>query len=710
MKRIASFFALFLSLAFLATGQQLTIEQAIGQTGFYPDVPIMIWGGPAGAYLQVRDDELIATQVKTGKEAVLLTKETLNKVLRESGLETLSPLPLPQVLSDGRFRFTLKEWLVDYDWNRNQITGKLPVPAGSQNLAPSPLSDGVAYTRGANLFWTGKGGAGKHITNDTVDGIVNGQTVSRNEFGISLGIFWSPKGSCVAFYRKDERNVTKYPMVDISKTPAEQVFTRYPMAGGSSELIQVGIYRFSTGLTIFLEETAFGDDRYMTNITWDPEERFLYAAVLNREQNHMMLNQYDASTGKKLRTLFEEKSDKYVEPLHGLYFNPVDPGSFIWISERDGYDHLYLYRTDGHLVRQLTSGNWVITDFAGWDRKGKAVYFTSTEISPLERHFYSVDVATGVRTRLTTESGTHDVLVGPDHKYLIDSYSSYSVPRRILLREMSGKEVRVLFEAADPLAGTRLGEYKPFTIKSADKKTDLFGYMVLPPDFDSGKKYPVILYVYGGPHAQLVLNRWLGGASGWQYYMAQQGFICVTIDNRGSDARGRDFEQVIHRNLGKAEMADQMEGIHYLSTLPWIDQDRIGVHGWSYGGFMTTSLMINYPDIFKVGAAGGPVTDWRFYEVMYGERYMDMPKENPEGYELGSTLNQVKNLRGRLLLIHGDIDPVVVWQNSLAFVRKCIDEGKLVDYMVYPRHEHNVRGKDRIHLMKTITRYFEEHL
>jgi dipeptidyl-peptidase-4 len=234
--------------------------------------------------------------------------------------------------------------------------------------------------------------------------------------------------------------------------------------------------------------------------------------------------------------------------------------------------------------------------------------------------------------------------------------------------------------------------------------------MVLPPDMDSTKKYPVIVYVYGGPHAQLVLNTWLGGASGWQHYMAQQGYISMTLDNRGSDARGRDFEQIIHRNLGKAEMADQMEGINYLFSLPFVDSNRIGVHGWSYGGFMTTSLMLNYPDIFKVGVAGGPVIDWKYYEVMYGERYMDMPSENPDGYELSSTLPRVKNLRGRLMLIHGDIDPTVVWQNSLMFVRKCIDEGKLVDYMIYPQHPHNVRGKDRVHLMRTVTRYFQDNL
>jgi len=448
----------------------------------------------------------------------------------------------------------------------------------------------------------------------------------------------------------------------------------------------------------------------MTNITWDPSENFIYVAVLNREQNHLLLNQYDARTGQKTKTLFEESSEKYVEPLNGLYFDPNDPGRFIWLSERDGYTHAYLYNTNGNLIKQLTHGDWVITDFLHWDNRGRYVYFVATDPSPLERRVYRLDVATGNRIALTPDPGTHEVLLSQDDRYFIDSYSSYTVPRRVLLREIGENGSKTIFDAPNPFADLKMGDYKSFTIKAADKKTDLYGYLVLPADLDPNKKYPVVVYVYGGPHAQLVLNTWMGGASGWQYYMAQQGYISMTLDNRGSDNRGRDFEQVIHRNLGKAEMADQMEGIHYLFSLPYVDTNRIGVHGWSFGGFMTTSLILNYPDIFKVAVAGGPVIDWKYYEVMYGERYMDMPAENPEGYELSSTLPQVKNLRGRLMLIHGDIDPTVVWQNSLMFVRKCVSEGKLVDYMVYPQHEHNVRGKDRVHLMRTVTRYFRDNL
>jgi dipeptidyl-peptidase-4 len=702
--------SVLLSLALNVSGQQLTIEQAVTQRGLYPVRQSFIWGGPSGGYLLQRNGSLVSVQARNQKETVILTREELNKLLQQAGLQPMTRLPMPDILPSGHFRFHDGPALVEYDWKAGKLTGFFNLPEKASNLVMSPAGDAAAFTTGQNVFIRNSAGTDIQVTHDTVRGIVNGQTVSRNEFGINGGLFWSPAGNCLAFYRKDERKVPEYPLVDIMTTPATPLMIRYPMAGGPSEVIGVGVYDLENGRTVFLDENAFRDDRYLTNVTWDPAGNFIFIAVLNREQNHMLLNQYDSHTGKKIRTLFEETSDKYVEPLHGPDFNPADPAQFIWQSERDGYNHLYLYRTDGSLIRQLTHGEWVVTDLLGWDPRGKYVYVRGTDPSPLERQVYRVETATGNRIRLTDEDGTHEAEISPDGRFLIDSWSSRSVPYRVRLAEIAGGKSRILYDAPNPVGDTRLGIYKPFTIKAADKRTDLYGYLVLPPDLDTDKRYPVIVYVYGGPHAQLVTDSWMGGASGWQHYMAEQGYICMTLDNRGSDARGRDFEQVIHRHLGQAEMADQMEGINYLLSLPYVDPGRIGVHGWSFGGFMTTSLMLNYPDVFKVGVAGGPVTDWRYYEVMYGERYMDMPSENPEGYELTSTLNRVRNLRGRLMMIHGDNDSTVVWQNSLMFLRKCIDEGKLVDYMVYPQHPHNVRGIDRIHLMRTVTRYFEEHL
>lgn len=709
-KRISAILLLTSFFIIRVPAQQLSIEQAVLQTGLYPSRPSLVWGGPAGGYLQVKNGSIVSIQAKSGKESILLSRDDLNVILQASGVPAIPVLALPEILPSGHFRFAIGTFVVDFDWNQKNIIGKVSIPAGSGNLSMAQSGTLAAYTVGQNIVVTDDSGKITTVTNDQERGVVNGQTVSRSEFGISSGLFWSPKGSMLAFYRKDERMVTEYPLVNITTTPASAERIRYPMAGGQSEIIRVGIYNMADGSTVFLDEGAFGDDRYLTNITWDPSERYLYAAILNREQNHLLLNQYDAKTGLMVKTLFEESSAKYVEPLNGLFFNPEDPAQFIWISERDGFDHLYLYRTDGTMIRQLTHGEWVVTDFLGWDSRGRSVFFRATDPSPLERQIYRLDLNSGVRMRLTIDAGTHDALISRDGRFIIDSYSSLTIPRRVKLWEMGTRDIKTIYDAPNPVENLKMGQYRPFTIKAADKKTDLYGYLVLPADMDPAKKYPVIVYVYGGPHAQLVVNSWMGGASGWQHYMARQGYISMTLDNRGSDARGRDFEQIIHRNLGKAEMADQMEGMNYLFSQPFVDSNRIGVHGWSYGGFMTTSLLLNYPDIFKVGVAGGPVTDWKFYEVMYGERYMDTPAENPEGYELSSVLPQVKNLRGRLMLIHGDIDQTVVWQNSLMFVRKCIDEGKLVDYMVYPQHPHNVRGKDRVHLMRTVTRYFQDNL
>lgn len=695
---------------FQVSAQQLSIEQAVLQTGLHPSRPDFSWGGPSGGFLQVKNGAIVSIQVKSGKESVVITRDDLNRMFLDAGLPLLKALSLPEILPSGNFRFITDSLIADFDWTQKKLLGKFRIPQGAGNPVADPEGTMAAYTSGPDIFIIDNAGKIISVTKGQEKGIVNGQPVSRNEFGINSGLFWSPKGTLLAFYQNDERKVTEYPVVNIMTTPATATMIRYPMAGGDSETVSVGIFNPLTRMTVFLDEQAFGPDRYMTNITWDPSEKHIYAAVLNREQNHLMVNQYDAGTGQKTRTLFEEYSMKYVEPQRGLIFNPNDPGQFIWFSQRDGFYHLYQYRTDGSPVKQLTRGEWVVTDFLGWDNRNRYIYFRATDPSPLERHLYRLDLNSGVRLRVTPDGGTHSGMISPDGRFVIDSYSAYQVPGRIVLREIGVREYKTLFEATDPLNQIKMGEYRSFTIKAADKKTDLFGYLVLPPDMDPSKKYPVIIYVYGGPHAQLVLNTWMGGASGWQHYMAQQGYISMTLDNRGSDARGALFEQVIHRNLGKAEMADQMEGINYLFSLPFVDTNRIGVHGWSYGGFMTTSLMLNYPDIFKVGVAGGPVTDWRYYEVMYGERYMDLPGENPDGYELSGTLARIKNLRGRLMMIHGGNDPTVVWQNSLMFVRKCIDEGKLVDYMVYPQHGHNVRGKDRVQLMRTVTRYFEDNL
>ena len=511
----------------------------------------------------------------------------------------------------------------------------------------------------------------------------------------------------MAFYRKDETMVTDYPLVDIETRIATLENTKYPMAGETNEEVKVAIYNPETRNTIFLK-TVEPKTQYLTNVTWSPDEKQIYIAVLNRDQNHMKLNVYDAITGDFIKTLFEEKHKKYVEPEHGPIFLSSNSEKFLWYSERDGWNHLYMYNTDGKLLKQLTKGEWLVSGFLGFSQNDEDAYFMSTIASPLEDHLCSVNLESGKIEKITSKKGSHRILLSKDKKYAIDIYSSLTVAREYLLITNKGKILHTLQKNKDPLKDYNLGKTEIITIKAKDG-TDLFCRMIKPIDFDPKQHYPVLVYVYGGPHAQLITESWLG-AGLWLNYMAQQGYIVWTLDNRGSANRGFEFENAIHRNIGTIEVEDQMQGIEYLKSLDYVDEKRIGVDGWSYGGFMTISLMLKHPEVFKAGCAGGPVIDWKWYEIMYGERYMDTPQDNPDGYKNACLLNYVDKLQGRLLIIHGTSDPTVVWQHSLSFIKKCVDEGKMVDYFVYPGHPHNVRGVDRVHLWKKIEQYFDDYL
>jgi dipeptidyl-peptidase-4 len=584
----------------------------------------------------------------------------------------------------------------------------------SEAIDISPTGNGIAYIEAGNgkLYVINSKEdhsilIGGEETKDNA--VVYGQIVHREEFGIEKGTYWSPKGNKLAFYRMDQSMVTDYPIVDLAERPAKAAPIKYPMAGMKSHQVIIGVLDVQSEKTVYLKTT--GDpEQYLTNISWSPDEKYIYVAVLNRSQNHMWLNKYDAVTGDFVKTLFEETNEKYVEPLNPLYFLPGKTDEFLWLSQRDGWMHFYHYNTNGKLLNQVTKGGWVVTEFLGFDQAGKTVYFNSTKESPLQINAYSAGIKSKTIKRLTVTEGYHFVQLSDDGQYLIDNYSNTKLPREInIVNATTSATEKNLLKAENPLRDYALGETKVFSIKAKDG-TDLYCRLITPPNMDRNKKYPVIVYVYGGPHAQMVVDNWLGGSNLWFQYLAQRGYVVFTLDNRGSKNRGRAFEQATFRNLGTIELDDQMAGVEYLRSLPFVDTARMGVHGWSYGGFMTTSLMVKYPGVFKVAVAGGPVIDWKYYEVMYTERYMDTPLENPAGYWNADLTNHVKNLKGRLLLIHGTSDPTVVWQHSLMFVKKCVDEKKQIDYMVYPGHEHNVLGPDRVHLLTKITQYFDDFL
>lgn len=712
MKKLTGIFILSLSIFLSYTGvaqdKMLTIEDAIYMNPLiYPvRVSQLQWIPKSNFYVYAKQNKLYKVSAKGNSKTLFLTLDNLNEKMAKNDFDSLKRLPRIKFLNKTEIYFTSDNKWFSYNTETGLLQNFADIPDSAENIDLNKKSKYIAYTIKNNLYIS-MNGMTIQVTHDDKSGIVNGHTVHRVEFGINTGTFWSPNGKVLAFYRKDETMVADYPLVNNNTRIATEKTTKYPMAGEISHQVTLGVFNPETGKTVFLK-TGKSKDHYLTTVTWDPSGKYIYISILNRDQNHLKLNKYDIISGDLVNTLFEEQNPKYVEPEHPLYFNPNNPNEFIWFSERDGYDHLYLYNTDGKLISKITSGNWVVTNFIGYFGKNR-VFFNATKESPLEQNIYSVSLTGGDVIRISPDHGTHTGLVNYNGKYIIDVYSNTETARIYKLVNRKGKEIRVIKENNHPLKDYNLGKTQIFTL-NPENTPELYCRIITPPDFDSTKKYPVIVYVYGGPHAQLITDSWLSGAGLFLNYLAQQGFVVFTLDNRGSANRGRDFEQAIFRNLGTLEVKDQMAGVNYLKLLPYVDSTRIGVDGWSYGGFMTISLKLKNPGVFKVAVAGGPVIDWKYYEVMYGERYMNTPQTNPEGYKNASLLNYVDNLKGKLLVIHGTMDPTVVWQQSLLFLQAAIKAGKQMDYFVYPGHEHNVKGKDRAHLYTKITEYFKANL
>ena len=654
---------------------------------------------------------VIGTPTAAHPEKTLLSQDEFLAIIGEAtkgaGAKYFTPF---SVVDEGLLiPFGKKHYLIDPQ-TKMQLAAFERAGRAEQAFALAPRAKYAVAVRDNNLFLLLPDGSSKQLTTDGTPTLVYGQSVHQNEFGINGGLFWSPDGSRLAFYRMDQSMVSAYPLVHTNTRKATEEKLYYPMAGMPSHHVTLGIYDVASGKTTYIK-TGEPKEKYLTNISWAPDSKTVYIAEVNREQNHMDLKAYDPATGDYIKTLFSEHNDKYIEPQWPMRFIPGRDKEFVWQTRRDGYTHLYRYNVDGKLLGQITRGAWEITDFLGFADGGKTIVYSSTQLSPIDRVIASVSID-GRKTRiLTPQAGWHVGQLSSDGKYLLDTYESLKNPtENRLLSVPTGKPIATLYQSKDPEAGFINPEITFGTIKAADGVTDLHYRLLKPTNFDPAKKYPTIVYVYNGPHAQLVQNRFHAGCLGWDLYMATKGFIIFTVDGRGSAHRGAAFEQVIHRHLGKNEMADQMKGVDFLKSLPYVDADRIGVAGWSYGGFMTTNLMLTYPDVFKVGSAGGAVTDWARYEIMYGERYMDSPQDNPEGYKETNLSLRAGNLKGRLLLIHGTIDPTVVWQHTQLFVDACVKAGTYPDYMIYPEHKHNVLGVDRVHLNYTMARYFMDHL
>jgi dipeptidyl-peptidase 4 len=707
-KKIIIAFSLFVALTTQAQLKTFTLDEAVMQQAraFKADkLAGFQWIPNTTNYVYYTEgnSKMMQASATDNKAKELVTLAEINSALGTK-LKSFAGLEWIDATS-----FLISENGKYYTYSITSKSGKnIQASANSdENQTFDAAKNNLAFTVDNNLFFYNKNKEKVAVTNENNKGIVSGQSISRNEFGINNGIFWSPKSSYLAFYQKDQSEVADYPLLDITETPGKLENLKYPMIGQKSEKPRVGIYNLATGKTVFIAPKSGNANDYLTNLSWTPDEKYVLIAELNREQNDMYLNVYDANSGDFVRTILNEKNNAWVEPEHEAFFPNANSNNFVWFSEKDGFQNLYYYTIEGKLIQQLTKNQFPAREIIGSNTSGTEIYFKATGANATNMLVYKVTLK-GKQTLITKDEGVHNVVVSSDGKWFFDEFSNHSTPSKSLLYDAK-LNAATLLVSKNKYDGYQIGTSEIKTIKSADGTTDLYTRLIKPSNFDASKKYPVLVYVYGGPHAQLITNSFLDGANLWMFWMAEQGYLVYTVDNRGSDNRGFAFESVIHGRLGVNEMEDQIKGVEYLKSLPYVDGNRLAVHGWSYGGFMTTSLMLRKSDTFKVGVAGGPVTDWKWYEAMYGERYMDTPAENQKGFDEASTLNYVNNLKGKLLLIHGTSDDTVVMQHNFALVKKFIEAQKQVDFFPYPMAKHNVQGKDRVHLMTKVLNYIIEN-
>lgn len=696
----------------LTAQPQLTMSDAIlkGRGPLAPaNLKQLQWVPGTAQFTHVVNNKVVRVNAPDLKMDTTDLLAGINAGLPAVGHKLLENMPAVSWLNADEFWFHTETSVLSWS-AKNGLKKQNQHPEDADDVDIHEKTYQLAYTRDKGLY-IAKGGRETLVAQSKSDSIVYGKSVHRDEFGINKGTFWSPSGRYLAFYRMDQSMVTQYPIYVLDSMPAQARKVFYPFAGAKSHHVTVGVYDTQSGKTLYLQ-TGEPAEQYLTNVVWTPDDRFILVAVVNRAQNQMWLKQFDATTGAYVKTVFEEKSDKWVEPEKPAAFVPGHNDQFIWQSERDGYNHLYLYDLSGKMLRQLSTGMAPVTSFYGFSVNGAQCFYQMADETGLNRHLMATDLKTGQSTRLTREAGIHNGLFNSAGEWMLDVFTNATTPRFVHLSPVTNPDKqKLIFSAKNPLDGYAIGQTRLLTIPSPGG-VNLNARLILPPNYNPDQKYPVLVYVYNGPHVQMVTNTWLGGGELWMHRLAQQGFVIFSIDGRGSANRGLAFESAVHRQLGTLEIEDQLAGVQYLKTQSYIDPARIGVYGWSYGGFMTTSLMTR-PEangIFKCGIAGGPVIDWRMYEIMYTERYMDTPQENPEGYNKSSLFNYVDNLKGRLLMIHGTSDDVVVWQHSLRYIRECVRKGKQIDYFAYPEHLHNVIGKDRVHLFEKIERFFKENL
>jgi dipeptidyl-peptidase 4 len=663
--------------------------------------------------------ELWVMDVATGQRRQLLSADKLESVLppesekatQATGLGRHAPSEYQWAPGGGALLFQGPNSLAWFDV-KTQTSRTLV--SGKESIADPKISpDGryVSFARNHNLWLVSvSDGKERALTQGGTEEIRKGELdwVYPEELEILTAHWWAPDSSAVAYLEMDERKVAKYPLVDFSSPSGEADEERYPPAGGANPLVRVFVTPVSGGEPRAMD-TGENTDIYIARVNWLTDSKHIAIQRLNRQQTVLDLLIADAATGEA-RAALTEKDPNWIDISNDLRFLK-DGKRFLWSSERSGYRHLYLYDLEGKELAQLTRGDWEVSAVDAVDEAKGLVYFTGTAKSPLERHLYRVSLEGSAVSRITIHNGTHGVNMAPDAAAFVDKYSDSMTPPRQDLARSDGSLLRVINEnKVTELADYHLSAPQFLLVKTHDG-VQLNAMMIKPPDFDASNKYPVLVYTYGGPHAQVVLNAWGGNTALWHQSMAQKGYIIFSVDNRGSAGRGHVFEGPVHYRLGAQELSDQRDGVAYLKTLPFVDASRIGIWGWSYGGHMTLHAMFEAPDDFKAGFAGGPVTDWHFYDSIYTERYLGLLPQNEEAYRSSSPIEKAAGLRGKLLIAHGTGDDNVHFANTLSLINKLIELGKYVEVMSFPGRGHGVSDPAaRKVLMNHVTQFFLDNL
>jgi dipeptidyl-peptidase-4 len=663
--------------------------------------------------------ELWLMDAASGESQQLVSAEKLEGVLpvegenksQATGLGRHAPAEYQWAPNGGALLFQGSTSLAWFDLKTR--TGRALV-SGKQDIAdPKISSDGkqVSFIREHNLWLVGvANGKERAFTQGGTEEVRKGELdwVYPEELELTTAYWWAPDSSAIAYLEMDERNVTQYPLVDFASFTGEADAERYPVAGGKNPIVRVLVGSVNGGEARVMD-TGANTDIYIPRVNWLVDSKQVGIQRLNRAQTVIELLVADAASGKT-RVVLTDKDSYWINVSDDLKFLK-DGKRFLWSSERSGYRHIYLYDLEGKQLAQVTKGNWEVFAVQSVDEAKGLVYFTAAEKSPLERHLYRVGLDGSGFARVTKEDGTHAVKFAPGASAFVDTYSnSMNPPRQDLLRADGSRVVTINENKVAELADLHLTPVEFLSVRSHDG-VPLNAMMIKPPDFDAAKKYPVLVYTYGGPHAQVVLNAWEGANFLWHEMMAKRGYIIFALDNRGSAGRGHLFEEPIHFRFGAQELSDQRDGAAYLKSLPYVDGNRIGIWGWSFGGHMTLHAMFEDPEDFKVGVAGGPVTDWHYYDSIYTERYIGLLPQNEESYQESSPIQNAANLKGKLLIAHGTGDDNVHYANTLALINELIEAGKYVEVMAFPGRGHGASDPAaRRVLMNRITQFFQDNL